>query len=84
MEKYRGTLRLVRVGDHVKAFYRSEGDQDWVTLGRLPFKSREVKIAFGLSNYGKPSTGILASRSISASFDNFRINAAQEIIESEI
>jgi hypothetical protein len=41
-------------------------------------------ISFKLQNFGTIRTSITARSPITATFDNFRINAAEEIVEEDI
>ena len=50
----------------------------------LPSTQYDTSIGFTLTNFVKDRNSIAANRSISARIDNFIINAAQEILESEI
>jgi hypothetical protein len=84
IDNFTGSLRLVRSGDHVSTFYRKQGQNRWTKMCTLPSTQNDTAIGFTLQNFVKDRNSITATRSISAWIDNFTINAAQEIIESEI
>ena len=56
----------------------------WEKFNTFPFTENNMLIGFRLQNYFGKRTSIQAKDSIIAEFDNFKINAAQEIIEEEI
>jgi len=74
----------VRKGDKVTVLYRNKGERKWFQLDSFPFTSNEASFGFVVSNFAPQRTTINASASITGRFDNLIINAAQEIIESEI
>jgi len=84
INNFTGSLRFVRIGDNVSTFYRKQGQNRWKKMCTLPSGKIDTLIGFGLYNFIKGRNSIRATRSISAWIDNFFINAAQEIIESEI
>ncbi len=85
MGDFHGSLRIIRLGSEVTTLYREGGDEKWHELGTISFNANDLMIGFVASNFvSKNRWGITASKSITATFDNFRINAAQGIIEEEI
>jgi hypothetical protein len=85
IDRFRGSLRLVRFGSTLHAFYRNEGASTWKSFGAFPFDRRATGIGLGVRNFEmRKATSIGAKSPFTASFDNFRVNAAQEITESEI
>jgi hypothetical protein len=84
MDGFSGSLRIVRSGSEVSTFYKERGEGEWHKLGEIPFNTNDVMIGFRLSNFFVVRWGITAAKSITGTFDNFRINAAQGIIEEEI
>ncbi len=84
IDKFNGTLRFVRTTDKMSTFYRNQGQNRWTTMCSQPCGKNDVSIGFALQNFTIDRNAITATRSISAWIDNFTINAAQEIIESEI
>jgi hypothetical protein len=81
---FHGTLRIVRIDNEISTLYKKEGELGWKKMGTFPGMTGEVTVTFSLSNFIVRRTSIRAESSISATFDNFRINAAQEIMEEEI
>ncbi len=81
---FNGSLRFIRVGDKIDILYRAEGESRWNTAGRFRFTSNVVVFTFALQNFLPKRKSIGAEEEGKATFDNFRINAAEEIIEEEI
>lgn len=81
---FHGTLRIVRIGNEISTLYKKEGELGWEKMGTFPGMTGEVTVGFSLSNFIVRRTSIRAESSISATFDNFRISAAQGIMEEEI
>ena len=81
---FHGTLRIVRIGNEISTLYKKEGELGWERMGTFPGMTGEVTVSFSLSNFIVRRTSIRAESSISATFDNFTINAAQGIMEEEI
>lgn len=82
--KFHGSLRIVRIGSKMSAQYRMKGEELWRELSNFFFPSDDVRLGFSLQNFISKRTFVTASSSVIARFDNFKINAAQEIIEEEI
>jgi hypothetical protein len=81
---FHGTLRLVRTGHKISTLYKREGEAQWKKLNTFPSTRNDAIVGFGLQNFIVARNSITAKSSITAEYDNFRINAAQEIIEEEI
>lgn len=79
-----GSLRITRTGNEIKTFYKQKNDIDWNQLGTFEFNKNDVMVGIVLTNFRLERKNITAKAPIQAEFDNFRINAAQEIIEPEI
>ncbi len=79
-----GTLRIVRKGTKIVTLYRTKEDKQWEDLGTFWSTSNDLGIGFMLQNFLPNRTSITAESPITATFDNFRINAAEEIIEEDI
>jgi hypothetical protein len=84
VEDFNGTLRIVRIGDNINTSYKMQGEREWVELSRFRFSLGDIQLGFKLQNYTHDRTSITAKSPVTAKFDNFRINAAQEIIEEDI
>ncbi len=81
---FNGTLRILRTGKTISTIYKKEGAPDWNKMNTFRVTDKDMIINFQLRNYVPERTTIGANNSISAEFDNFRINAVHEIIEEEI
>ena len=81
---FHGALRFVRIGHEVTTLYKREGETHWRKLNTLPSTRNDAIVGFGLQNFIFKRNSITAKVSITAKFDNFKINAAQEILEGEI
>jgi len=79
-----GTLRIVRIGDGISTLFKRKGDAEWKKIDTLRSTPNDVMIGFKLQNFGTIRTSITASSPITATFDNFRINAAEGIVEEDI
>ena len=83
-DKFHGTLRIVRIGKKVTTLYKREGQDKWTEMCRISFTGEEVFLGFLVQNFKQIDSSIKATVPFEARFDNFRINGAQEIIESDI
>jgi hypothetical protein len=81
---FHGTLRFVRIGQEINTLYKREGKAQWNKLNTLPSSRNDAIVGFALQNFIVQRKSITAKSSIIGEFDNFKINAAQEIIEEEI
>ncbi|KPK24511.1 MAG: hypothetical protein AMK69_15985 [Nitrospira bacterium SG8_3] len=79
-----GTLRFVRTGHEISTLYKKQGEKQWRKLNTFPSTRNDAIVGFALQNFIVKRNSITAKSSIIAKFDNFKINAAQEIIEEEI
>ena len=84
VEDFNGTLRIVRIGENASTWYKMQGEREWRELGKFRFSLGDIQVGFKLQNYTHDRTSITARSPVTAKFDNFRINAAQDIIEEEI
>lgn len=85
IDRFRGSLRMVKSGTTLYAFYRNEGTPIWKSFGAFPFDSRETGISLQARNFEMRKAGSIGAKTpFTGTFDNFRVNAAQEIIEPEI
>jgi hypothetical protein len=81
---FHGTLRIVRIGKKIITLYKKGRELEWKKMDTFRFTTNDVTFGFAVANFSPTSTSIKAESSITAKFDNFRINAAQGIIEGEI
>ncbi|HUV59793.1 MAG TPA: hypothetical protein VMW09_06740 [Desulfatiglandales bacterium] len=81
---FRGTLRILRSGNHISTLYKKEGGKEWKKMNTFRSTSKDIMLGLKLQNFFVARTYIKARSPITAIFDNFRINAAEGIIEEEI
>lgn len=81
---FHGTLRFVRLGQKISTLYKKRGEGQWKKLNTFPSTRNDAIVGLGLTNFIVKRNSITAKSSITAKFDNFKINAAQGIIEEEI
>lgn len=79
-----GTMRIVRRGNKTTTLYRTKVDKQWKDLGTFRSTSNDMGVGFLLQNFIPKRTSITARSPITATFDNFRINGAEEITEEDI
>ncbi|MDZ7697820.1 MAG: hypothetical protein U5R49_13160 [Deltaproteobacteria bacterium] len=84
IENFDGTLRIVRKGSQISTLYKTKGDKEWKLLNSFRSTSNDLEFGLLLQNFSYKRTIITANAPITARFDNFRINAAEEIIEGDI
>ena len=84
MNDFEGTLRIARKGSKITTLYKTKGDKEWKALDTFWSTSNDLEFGFLLQNFIPSRTSITGKSPITATFDNFRINAAEEIIEEEI
>jgi hypothetical protein len=84
INNFTGSVRVVRIGDQLSTFYQKQGQSLWTKMCTLPSTQNDTSIGIALQNFAQERNSITATRSTSAWIDNFTINAAQGIIESEI
>ena len=83
-ENFNGAFRFVRTGKMISALYRKAGEAEWTKMYTFRVTNKDMIVGFQLRNFFGNRATIQANHSISAEFDSFKINAAQEIIEEEI
>lgn len=81
---FHGTLRIFRSGNQISTLYKREGNKTWKKMNTFRSTSKDVILGFSVRNFIAKRTYIKAKLPITAIFDNFRINAAQQIIEEDI
>lgn len=83
-ENFDGTLRILRTGKYISTLYKKRGASAWNKMHTFRVNENDMIFGFTVRNFFNRRTTIRATQSISAEFDNFIINGAQEIIEEEI
>jgi hypothetical protein len=84
IESFDGTLRILRKEQHISTLYKNKDASEWSKIHTFRSTDNDMIFGFQVRNFFNKRTTIQAKQSISAEFDNFRINAAEEIIEEEI
>lgn len=84
IDDFDGTLRFIRIGKKINAIYKKRDESNWTIIKTISFGTMNVKCGFYLSNFAVFQSDIKATSTFSVVFDNFRINAAEQIIESDI
>ncbi|MCK4830796.1 hypothetical protein KA005_84575, partial [bacterium] len=84
IDDFHGTIRFVRKKSKIGILYRIENSSNWKDLGSFYFTSKDLRFGFVLQNFDYRRTSIKAESQIAATFDNFKINAADKIAEEEI
>jgi hypothetical protein len=84
VNRFQGTFRIIRIGKVFTTLYKNEGESEWRRLSAVSRTTNDIILAITAQNFASGRTSIGATGSFRASFDNFRINAAQKIEESEI
>jgi hypothetical protein len=84
IENFNGTLRIQRTGKNFTTLYQNKGAPGWNKIDTFHLNANDMVFGFQVRNYFNNRTYIWGTNPISAEFDNFRINAAHEIIEEEI
>jgi len=84
-ENFNGSFRIVRTGKDIHTFYKNNGaTPEWTKMTTYRLADRDMMMGFQLRNFFAQRTSLQASYSISVEFDQFKITAAQQIIEEEI
>jgi len=84
INKFDGTLRIVRKGSNITTLYKTKGTNKWEDLGTFWSTSNDLGVGVLLQNFTTRRRSITGESPITATFDNFKINAAEEIIEEDI
>jgi hypothetical protein len=81
---FQGSLRIVRVGNQVTLLYKTSVNGEWRIACSFSHPINDSRFRLAAQNYLHKRASIEAKSPFTAWFDNFRINAAQEILEDEI
>ena len=84
IENFDGSLRIVRIGDEISTLFKRKGDAEWKKMDIFRSTPNDMMLGFKLQNFTLIRTSITARSPITATFDNFRINAAEDIVEEDI
>jgi hypothetical protein len=83
-DNFRGWFRIRRAGKSITTLYKKEGTPEWIRMGTYYITDNDMLIGLSLRNFHTKRTQIQATFPVTAEFDDFKINAAQRIIEDEI
>jgi hypothetical protein len=83
IQGFQGSLRVVREGWTVTTLYRQKR-APWKVLGSFPFSTRNLTVGFLLQNFTHRISYLKSASPFTAEFFEFKINAAQGIVEEEI
>jgi hypothetical protein len=78
-----GTFRMIKRNGIISYFYKNINEEQWTKLYERSISVKKMNIGFVFLNHSQNSA-IPAHYEDSCHFDNLRINAAQEIEESDI
>lgn len=81
---FHGAFRVVRRGKTVETMFRDGGETGWKSLGRYTWPASEAAVSLKVQNFGVNREAIGVASALSILFDNFVINSADRIVESEI
>lgn len=83
-EHFTGELRITRAGSRVSTMFKRQGDKDWTDMSVFTRPANDLVVSFKVQNFNVDRTSIGAGKPFVVFFDEFRLNAAHKIIESEI
>jgi len=78
-----GSLRVIRTGRTVSTYYRQKGEA-WKRLSAYPVSNADLTFGFTLQNFTPRTNNLKSAVPFTAEFSEFKINAAQDILEEEI
>jgi hypothetical protein len=81
---FTGTLRIIKAGNRVSTLYKKDGEPEWTKLNTDTLEVDRLRLGFLVRNFTPMTTAVKGSSSITVTFDNLVVNAAEEIIEGEI
>lgn len=81
-----GQIRFVRNSGKLYTFLKKNGSSNWKKLYKMNFIESDISVGFNIRNFDKTQSDDMHSKgdSISLEIDNFKIHAAEKIIESDI
>lgn len=83
-DRFNGSLRIVRSGRQISLLYATTPGGEWLRACSYDRPVHDTRINLGVRNFFERRVSIDAQWPFVVHFDNFRVNSAQEIIESEI
>jgi hypothetical protein len=83
-DNFRGTFRFVRVRDQITILYTTPGEKEWQKACSIFRTNADTWIGMKAQNFFNNRLSADAKLPLIVWFSNFKVNAAQEIIEDEI
>jgi hypothetical protein len=83
-DSFNGTFRILRIGNQVTLLYRTVEEIEWQKACSFFRPRNDIIVLLKAKNFVDKSNFITAKSAFTAQFDNFKVNAAEEIIEEEI
>ncbi|MEW6664481.1 MAG: hypothetical protein AB1512_04590 [Thermodesulfobacteriota bacterium] len=84
VDAFHGTMRFVRKGKKIDSLCRDKGSSEWKEMNSCSCPDKDMFFGVMLCNWHRNRTSIAADEAISVTFENFKIGAAQGIVESDI
>lgn len=81
---YKGTVRFIRISKKVLLYSKEDGRYKWIKLGACSSTEKKMTFFVAVQNFTFDRQIIDAQYAFNVRFDNFKINAAEKVIESEI
>jgi hypothetical protein len=81
---FTGTLRIIKAGNLVTTLYKKDGESEWTKLHTDTLDIDLLRLGFLVRNFTPMTTTVKGNASITVTFDNLVVNAAEEIIEGDI
>jgi hypothetical protein len=83
-EDFDGAFRFVRKKDNLSVYYKKQSDRAWSKITDFSFTTEDLVLGFEVQNFVANKKYVKASKPFKAAFDNFKINAAEGVVESDI
>jgi hypothetical protein len=83
-DRFMGSLRIARSGNQIRLMVAAAPGGEWQPVCAYYRPVHDTRINLGVRNFFERRVSIQADWPLVVHFDNFRVNSAQEIIESEI
>ena len=83
IQGFSGSLRMARIGQNVTTYYR-QSMAPWKKLSSYPLSTGNLNVGFALQNFTAKIHYLDSALPVTAEFIEFKINAAQGIVEEDI
>jgi hypothetical protein len=84
MQHFNGQIRFVRQNSRIRVLHREKGSLDWLLLQEASFTDTPLSFGLALQNFNSEMREIDAVETVTVAIDNFKVNSAQQITESDI